>query len=70
MEILNTPNPTYWSHAQDRASRMEAALRVMVLDPKISSWLEANDPKALEQALNALGIYTVPEHQRCRLEDM
>lgn len=34
--------------------KLVAALSVMVLDPKILAFLEANDPKALEQARKAL----------------
>lgn len=30
------------------------ALQVMVLTPKIAGWLQANDPKALEQAMTAI----------------
>lgn len=40
-------------HAEGR--KMFDALAVFVLDPKIRAWLEENDPKALEQALAALG---------------
>jgi hypothetical protein len=32
----------------------ENALQVIAKDPKISAWLQANDPKALEQVQNAL----------------
>ncbi len=32
----------------------QAALAVLVLDPKISAWLAQNDPKALAQARRAL----------------
>jgi hypothetical protein len=36
------------------SAAMLKALLVFVLDPKIRAWLEENDPKALEQALNAI----------------
>jgi len=39
---------------QTREAKLEAALRVFVLDSKIGEFLRKNDPKALEQALNAL----------------
>lgn len=56
------------------------ALRVMILDPKIRAFLEVNDPKALEQAVVALGpapINMDPNvvvsfgntHQSVRIED-
>lgn len=35
-------------------SKLVAALSVIVLDPKIRAFLEANDPKALAQAEEAL----------------
>lgn len=36
--------------------KLTAALAVMILDPKISPWLHANDLMALEQAALALGL--------------
>lgn len=36
------------------AGKMLNALKVVVLDPRISGWLEGYDPKALEQAKNAI----------------
>lgn len=39
---------------QDRYRAIVAALQVMTLDPKIAEWLRENDPKALEQAEDAL----------------
>jgi hypothetical protein len=38
----------------DACIKRTNALKVIVLDPKISQWLQANDPKALEQAREAL----------------
>jgi hypothetical protein len=38
-----------------QTARLRNALKVLVLDAKIRAWLEANDPKALEQAMRALG---------------
>ena len=35
-------------------SKVENALKVMVLDTKIRGWMWRNDPKAMKQALNAL----------------
>ena len=35
-------------------TKLVAALAVMILDPKIHDFLETNDPKALEQAQEAL----------------
>lgn len=35
---------------------IERALGVMVLTPEIRAWLEANDPKALRQAVLALSV--------------
>ena len=37
-----------------KSSRVVEALAVIVLDPKIRAFLEENDPKALQQAVNAL----------------
>jgi hypothetical protein len=42
-------------------SAIQRALLVMVLDPKIRAFLQANDPKALEQAEKALrSIHALP----------
>lgn len=35
---------------------MERALGVIALNPQIRAWLEANDPKALEQVMTALKV--------------
>lgn len=35
---------------------MKRALMVIVLDPRICAWLQENDPKALQQAREALGL--------------
>jgi hypothetical protein len=37
-----------------RTERLERALNAIVLDPRISAWLAANDPQALLQAQEAL----------------
>ena len=37
--------------------RMANALAVFILDSKLYNWLKANDPKALEQAINAVNGY-------------
>jgi len=37
-----------------RAEEMANALRVILTDPKLSTWLRENDPKAFEQAHNAV----------------
>lgn len=34
--------------------KMLNALKVFILDPKISAWLQENDPQALKQAKNAI----------------
>ena len=39
------------------ALRMYKALSVIALDPKISDYLEFNDPKALEQIQDAIAEY-------------
>lgn len=39
-----------------RATAVEKALRVLVLTPTTRAYLEAHDPKALEQALRTLGM--------------
>lgn len=39
-----------------RTQAIEAALRVIVLDARISDWLSQNDPQALIQARTALGL--------------
>ena len=36
------------------APEMFEALQVLILDPKINAWLVENDPKALEQASQAI----------------
>ena len=41
--------------AKPRCAETLNALKVLTLDPKISAWLRANDPKALEQATTAIG---------------
>ena len=38
------------------AAAVTDALKVMILDPSIRAFLEANDPKALEQAEEALAL--------------
>ena len=38
-----------------REQRLEDALKVMLLDPKIRPFLEKNDPKSVQQAIKALG---------------
>jgi hypothetical protein len=38
-------------------SKLANALAVMVLNHSIREWLEGHDPKALEQAINALTAY-------------
>lgn len=35
---------------------MSDALKVLTRDPKILAWLKENDPKALDQALEALEL--------------
>ena len=37
-----------------RAERIEDALLVMILNPRLRAYIKANDPKALEQAVEAL----------------
>jgi hypothetical protein len=45
----------YIEHLEARNKAMANALQLIVRDPRISEWLEQNDPKALEQALGAVG---------------
>lgn len=45
----------------DPATLMENALKVIVLDSAIRTWLLENDPKALEQAAGALNAHIGPE---------
>ena len=39
---------------ESKMTRMEKALKVIILSPRINEWLAANDPKALEQCGAAL----------------
>lgn len=39
---------------ENRHAAATNALMVLMLDPKISAWLRANDPKALDQATTAI----------------
>jgi hypothetical protein len=48
---MNESNQLTWEQVAKKRAR---ALLVFTCDPKIRAWLEANDPKALEQAINAL----------------
>lgn len=50
----------------DAAEQMSRALRVLTLDPDVRAFLEANDPKALEQAQGALETY---DAESAALED-
>lgn len=52
---------------EEERSAIRKALQVMVLDRRHRAWLEANDPKALDQAVKALeagGFAHTPE-PRC-----
>lgn len=39
---------------RNRIAPLVNALNVIVKDPKISAWLQSNDPQALSQALRAV----------------
>lgn len=51
---MNTPRTDSTERTREVAREMLAALQVIVLTPATAAWLEANDPKALEQVRRAI----------------
>jgi hypothetical protein len=47
--------PEYSPVNSTRYSNVVDALRVFLTDPRIRDWLDDRDPKAVEQAIRALG---------------
>jgi hypothetical protein len=54
MSRRKAPQSVTISLLQDDIDALRAALHVVVLTPHIRAYLEANDPKALQQAVDAM----------------
>lgn len=50
-------NAELGEYAQQQAKRLANALAIFILDKKLHAYLKTNDPKALEQAINAINGY-------------